>query len=43
MKRLSKETLIVSILAESLDSQKSLEYEDRLKITEVLDSVFLEK
>ncbi|MCG3227168.1 MAG: tetratricopeptide repeat protein [Candidatus Heimdallarchaeota archaeon] len=42
-KILSKKTLITSILEESVDSQKSLEYEDRLKITEILDGVFLKE
>jgi tetratricopeptide (TPR) repeat protein len=42
-KVLSKKTLITNILVESLDSQKSLEYDDRLKITEILDNVFLKE
>ena len=42
-KVLSKKTFITSILVESVDSKKSLEYEDRLKITEVLDSIFLKE
>lgn len=40
-KILSKKTLISNILMESVGSQKSLEYDDRLKITQILDSVFL--
>lgn len=40
-KILSKKTLITNILVESVGSQKSLEYDDRVKITEILDIVFL--
>jgi len=40
-KTLSKKTFITSILAESANLQQSLEYEDRLKITEELDKIFL--
>jgi hypothetical protein len=41
IKALSKKTLITNILVESVHMQKSLEYENRLKVTEILDSVFL--
>jgi tetratricopeptide (TPR) repeat protein len=40
-KILSKKTFITSILAESVELQMSLDYDDRLKITEVVDSIFL--
>ena len=42
-KILSKKTLISSILVESVTSQKILEYEERLKITEILDGIFLKE